>query len=521
MDSRKLTAIFLVTLGLLFGVYAMAQILTQGWNALTETFKYVGGALLLGGFIVPRFGLWVLLISLGYLDLVKRLLVLAGTTTYYDIGVILAFGPILALAIFAGVVLQDIRKFRLVGTRAKLFVVTCALMLLLGATPMLFAGMGLGGMKQAANYGAFVTLLYVIPALFDSQEKLYAMLRRVVWIFIPVALYAFWQTKYGLSWWEIEYLETGLSTEFRILFGQEFRVFSTLNSSQNLSKVMAMVGALAFMIPWSKKKPGVFSRLWGISLLIMFNAAAFFSGSRTGLVMGLVAIACFVIYRYKLLTLSFYAGSAAFFVLIVIVSDSLLEEQALNRWTGNISESLGLYDEDVGRVNLATFSVRLQSFSNLKDPGYWTPFGFKVAGKNIYTSGFKTHDMLGKLLLGMGYIPLSILIACFGYAMLRLHQSVWRVRHFVNLKLIGISQVTCVIVGGFSAQENIGTFPVNALLYLAGGTVIWATFASRAAERAEKTAAQPAPAPVRPGIGRFGPGPSPTPTPTPSPSPTR
>src|ERR1700730_1160239 len=81
-------------------------------NPLTATLMTAASIAFLVAIINPKAGLYLLILGTGYVDLVKRLGILAGNLTFDDVVVALAVPPILCACICAGVVLQYVIRPR-------------------------------------------------------------------------------------------------------------------------------------------------------------------------------------------------------------------------------------------------------------------------------------------------------------------------------------------------------------------------------------------------------------------------
>src|ERR1700694_218863 len=91
--------------GCVFAIIAGWFIVRYG-NPLTATLIIAASMVFLVAIINPKAGLYLLILGTGYVDLVKRLGILAGNLTYGNVVVTLAVPPILCACICAGVVLQ-------------------------------------------------------------------------------------------------------------------------------------------------------------------------------------------------------------------------------------------------------------------------------------------------------------------------------------------------------------------------------------------------------------------------------
>src|ERR1700693_5468098 len=88
--------------------------LIAGWfivsydNPLTATLIIAAAASFVTAILNPKAGLYLLTFMAGYLDLMKRLGIVAGDVSYKDVVFTLAVAPILSVCICAAVVLQQV-----------------------------------------------------------------------------------------------------------------------------------------------------------------------------------------------------------------------------------------------------------------------------------------------------------------------------------------------------------------------------------------------------------------------------
>ncbi len=76
----------------------------------------------------------------------------------------------------------------------------------------------------------YISLIMLVPVYFPTTEEVTTLLRTCVIVFIPVALYGFWQKIFGLSDFEWKYLLSGLTVTAGDYLNSD-RVFSSLNST--------------------------------------------------------------------------------------------------------------------------------------------------------------------------------------------------------------------------------------------------------------------------------------------------
>jgi hypothetical protein len=462
--------IFINALGLCLALIMVMSFLSGGGNEIGGLLKFLSLGALLFTLYSPVFGFWTLILSIGYIDLLKRMLVLGNHINFDDVTALLAFPPILCVIIFISILGKDILR-RQFTKFDKQLLVTCGFLLVIMSGYAISGAEGiLGILKTLANALGYVFLVYIVPKLFTTSVDITKMVKSIVILFIPVAVYGVIQKEVGLADFEIQYLMTGFSLESRILNGQDFRFFSTLNSSQNLAKFGAMMSALVFMMPSKSEinQQKFFSIPVKIFLGILFFYAAFISGARTGLIMGIVAMMVFYIYQSKLLTIGSYTLGVIVAIIVVFSAESIVKEKKLNQlseWLYKIKPESFEYS-----TNIATMTSRFIGFSHWKNPDFWRPFGYYFSDED-YELLFPTHDSFSSLILKFGYLPVMILsagIACF---LFKFHKNLFKFRHLGKEKFVFSGLVFCVVFGALST-DNFRTFPINVMFYLFMGCYI-------------------------------------------------
>lgn len=504
MNSNAITKAAIVVVGILIGLLVMMKILTEGWNALANLYKYLLIVAIAIGLLAPKIGLGILAFGAFYIDTFKRLLVVAGNVTYLDIAYILSFSPFLVLAIFCSCLYHIIA----VGTNqrpgaVKLAVFTIILMGVFSVFAITSYGFGLSGLQLVANGAAFIALIFIIPVQFGTREEIVKARKAIILFSIPVLLYGIAQWAFGFNDFEIAYLQTGLSTETRILSGQDFRIFSTLNSSQNFAKIMGM---LAVMVLFTFKKSSLASFSWRIPLAGLFFFAAVISGSRTGLVMALIVLMSLMIFRWKSVTILFYAATTSLLLFIIINAESLYERNALKDWEAGLSDIAAESQLiDYRNIQIVTLNARLRSLSLLSKAEYWTPFGAGLAKEKDLLTKVKIHDIITSFLVRMGYVPCAAGLVLMIYALSKIHKGLWKMDSKsldFRIVLFSLSFAISVLIGGMSATANLYTFPVNYFFYLfIGFGVAIAMIRRREVLDAKKAVQEESPA-SQPGLGK-------------------
>ncbi len=454
-------------------MFLMVSALGGGGNELGTIVKYISYGVLALALAKPRFGFWASIFCMGYIDFIKRLLVLGGSFNFGDVTILLAFPPILCYCTFIGILVKKFfaRDFskKDVSLLALWFVLSMVLGIMsLGA----MKNGGLAFLQSAANFVGYVPLVFIVPNLFRSDVAILKTLKTMVLLFIPIPLYAIYQKHVGFMGFEIDYLMTGYSLESRILAGQDFRYFSTLNSSQNLAKFASMFAVVALFILPRYQTQNEYFRGFGmasrITLYLLFAYAGIISGARTGVLMGMVAIPAYFILRSRLLTISSYIFGFCSFIFVVSISSYVVESKILNYWTSVIESKMPDWLDL--NVNLSTLTIRFEGFSHWSNPDFWKPIGHSFSDPD-YSLTFPSHDMITYFMLSFGYVPMTMILVIGGFLMLKFHHKICRREMYHKNLYLCLAIVVCILFGCLTTS-NLSTYPINLILYTFIGFII-------------------------------------------------
>lgn len=484
--------LFLVC-GILMALYVIVQSLTGGFNSISTAYKYGLFASIIISFVNPRFGLILLILAAGYMDTFKRFLVIGGYVGYTDLIFIVGLPSLCSIALFAGCSAQFLFNPEKRKGDVQRFIFALIFTVVVIAGSFFAKKGGLGGLKESAVAAGFAPLVFVIPFLYRDMESASKMLRLVMWCFVPVALYTFWQAHFGLSDFEIAYLQTGLSQEDRILTQeQDFRFFSTLNSSQNLSKIMAMFGAYCLLMLFdTKDKAKLFPKvILNVVLGLIFFWAAYKSGARTGLLMGLFLIFAAYALRSRFLTISGYAISVVTLIVVIFTSDIIVKNKLHTKLQDTLYEITPL-DRSTNRVFVfGTLTIRFHSLSGIASGEHLFPFGQVAAGQPDYSKNARLHEALSGFLVTFGYVPFLLVMAVVIPVLVKVHRALWKLDPFPlhqKLAIFGLANYFSVLFGALSASKNLATYPVTYFLYLYLGCT-FAAFSIAASTRQKREA---------------------------------
>jgi hypothetical protein len=394
-----------------FAMLTAFQMFSMQGNVLGNSFRFLTPLAILVGLATPRLPFYLLLVAGAYLDLIKRFMILDSRFSDMDLAFLLGFAP----ALVAGMVLKFLflaifRANQITGREVKLFFFTTVLCCFLGGAQMLM-GDGLRSAGNAVNMVAYLYMPLLVPRIFKSIPELKRLLATTAIIYLPAALWAIHQAYFGLEAFERDYLLSGMTNEVRQLDEVVFRNMGTMVSAHALSMVASIL-AVAMMIPVIWKNGAISVKAWfnPVRLLFigLFLTGAYFTFSRTGWACAGIAVIAFVILQNRFLTYTAYFATLIGITALYLSADQLLKSRITQETQEILFQKFGASAEARQTLVLGTLDARLESMASfVNDSRIWTPFGLKLAKKDVQINW--VHDILTENLIRLGYVPLGIL----------------------------------------------------------------------------------------------------------------
>jgi hypothetical protein len=407
----------------------------------------------------PVAGLYLLILTSGYLDLVKRLGVLSDALSAIDVVVTLAVAPLLFVCVCVGVL------YRCIMSRIwlKWWQVALAGIIVIAMAGVFvqefFRGGGfLEALKNFANSGAYLPLIVVVCFLTPEPARIQRLLTFCLWFYVPVALYGIWQQFFGLTQFEIDYLKSGFTIDINLLDDARLRPFSTLNSPHALGVVMAMLAIVAAFVPLKHEKRA----RWQIPLSLIFSAACLATFVRASWAILLLGVVVWVCCRTRFSTIAMYGVAIAGLASLLINADLVLNSLDL---ADKYLPQGGDVEEQAFRVG--TFSERLYSFRNdLTNPEFHTWFGNpsqvyedleEASHENI------AHEQIGQILARTGFVGLGFCLSVAVLGLFLAHRAVFRQQDPNRRRMmLGIlAALIAALLSGMFFGSHLGVFPVN------------------------------------------------------------
>jgi O-Antigen ligase len=415
----------------------------------------------------PTAGVYFLILTSGYLDLIKRLGVLSDALSGIDVVITLAVAPLLFVCVCVGVVYRNvINRAWLKPWQTVLAAVIFATMAGVFVQAFFRGGGTLFALKDFANSGAYLPLTLVVCLLFPDSIRVERLVTFCLWVYVPVGLYGVWQQFFGLTDFEIDYLKSGFTIEVGLLDDVRLRPFATLNSPHALGVVTAMLSALAAFTPLKRGKWAQ----WQILVSVLFAIACLATFIRAAWALLAFAVLVWACCRTKVGTIVLYGMALAGFAALMLNSDVIL--RSLDRMEAYLPQDS---DVESQAFRLGTFSDRLVSFRNvLTNPEFHTWFGnrnevYEDSMEQSHENG--AHDQIGQILVSFGFVGLGFFLGVTVLGVVVAHRAIFRQRDLARRRMMlgCLSVLIATLFSGMLFGSHLGLFPVNVFFALLAG----------------------------------------------------
>lgn len=503
MNGNALVRI-LATFGLLIAsLWVAFDIFTSGSNAVARFYMYTMVTAGIYGLLNARRAFFLLLFLTGYLDFFKRFMIFDSALSRMDLYYVLGIAPACLAGIVGNILYMHFTGK--VGSRPGLNKVIILTLAGTGAALFLSLSGGASGFRSigdSVNATAYISLLFVVPVLFRTPDELRRLLKALVILYVPAIAYMLVHYFRGAIFdWEMAYLKSGLTIEIRQLSERVFRPFGTMNAAGNASVAFGCIAAVCLSGMWSRPGSNGRSMFFGFRFFILPAAAIamYATYSRTGWVLGAVAILAAPMIKNRSFTLGGYILAITAFLSVVAASPYLLKHQILNELSSDMFEEKRT-DEWAQTTNISTLNDRLSGFAFLmEEPRVWTPFGMKLSGANAsqVLGNAKVHDLITEMLVKYGYITLLFAGIFMLRQLWKLHSTIFNEPEPLAKALgasslaIGLSVTSGATVNGSQFE----TYPTNFFIWFFFAiTTSLAMYArERSLAQAPATAAEPPP----------------------------
>lgn len=405
------------------GLFVVMTILTGTGNVIGATYRFAWIPSLVLGCVAPRAAMYVLVIFATFLDVPKKLLVIANVLhmDFRDVYFILAVPPVMLLGMVVHYLACFALRVRPMTKRdTSLFIIAGGLVAITAAIALVRSGVGMQSLKPLANTSAYYGLIFVLPLALPKVVDVQKFFRFVLIMMVPAALHALWHFFFGLFEFEHKYMESGFSINLKYLLWGE-GIFGPFSAQGPLSTAMAICAAICLSpLFYRGKVPReyrIFPPIAMFLLFALFATTAVLSLKRGPLLVIPGVMFGLVVLRSGILTMATYGVALTVLVLLVVIGEEIA--QHLAAWQSALYDFFGTSGAKADLFRVRTFYVRLMDFNMLSDLRNWAPFGAEIAQGD---DGYKAHALPVRFILVYGYVPVGIALAILGPCVFLLHR---------------------------------------------------------------------------------------------------
>ena len=471
MISSRIGSIFITAIVVMFALYTIFGIITGQGNSLGNLARICTLMTVCVGVVMPKQALYLLIIYGCYVDLFKRTMILDLRLTFIDIAWVLS----LPIALVGSLVLARLMQWVLLGRKLtaleiKVFVfgvvISFASFIFIVATQ----GPSLTAMQLVANLGAYTFMPFVMLGFIEKESDLMKYMRFCILISIPAALYGIKQWVTGFSNFEVAYMETGLTVLVGQLDNDVIRPFSTVSNPGSFAVLCFFGIALSlFAICQNKYKINQdyvikLPKIISIICILIFLAALLLARIRTVWMVIPLASFLWIMFKTYKKTISAYFIMGSLFLLMVMSSKYILENNILEVLSKKLISKFGHNEYAEQALQLQTWAERLKGYRDvLSVPSEWPLFWTDG------NSGVKYHDDISRLLYSVGAIPTGLIFFGMIVIVFFVHKLIivqtekgWH----RSLACFGMAGFIALLARGIAAGFGATVFPSNLIMYI-------------------------------------------------------
>lgn len=479
--GNKLITVMVAIFTIMLALVVIVSVLTGHGNSIGKLFQYMVPLALLFPFVDARKSFFVIILLSPFIDLFKRFAILYPNIRESDIGMVLA----IPLCLVSGLVIKEFAdclfKRRTDGRAFLKQFFLVALMVMASVVATAYAARSEGMMRaiyNAVNTSIYFFLIPIFPRYFTNLREVLKFFYFVIGLYLIPAVWCIKQGVYGLAGFEIDYLKSGLTIEYRQLFERVMRNMGTMASASALSSSLALIVAfLGFPYSYRKQKFSLFAPWHPVRLIlsVIFVIAIYYTYTRTAWFMIVSAFIFYWVIRSRTATLVSIVVGMVSIVSLYLSAQWIYDQKIFNKWQAYLQLKFGGKAAVEQTMVLGTFNGRLESMAGVASNrgDIWTPFGNLFGADQFRMKNTVAHDIIAETLLKYGYVPLFLAIAALTYAGYRFLRSNFTLQACPERDLgqIFFAMSFGLAFSGLSHGAIMSTFPVNLFfaIYLAMG----------------------------------------------------
>lgn len=416
------------------------------------------------GMFYPRASFFAFLTLVVFVDFLKRLQLAFTDPTTLEWNLVTLLPDIALISSFAGVILRNILKDKMVVHIKKAdwwllaFIISSLFSILYSWLPL---HISLSSFKLKAFY---ILVYFLTPVLIITRKHLERLLGTTFVLAVIVSLYGLWQSVSGMMPFEERWLYegyTGLDVQSVISETKTLRPFSTMNSPHAYSFYLVIGLVCGWTYLQISKQSNIKKSISILSIMVLI-IALLTSLARSAILLFFLTIffAKYPSFRYFLLTI----------VIIILLTFFLVDvSEEIRSLSNDYTDS---FVQDITRVG--TLGDRTLGWAGLVNPEYWTLFGYGL-GTSDFTLLRKfdlsitlfSHDNYTSILVEQGIVGIisfiGFLTVWYRNTHHRLSAQEKHPQRIVSQYLLGFC-IAMLIVGLLG--KDLGVRPINIYFWI-------------------------------------------------------
>lgn len=476
MNSGKIGQFLIAVLIGAYGLFVVTSIFGGGRNALSGAIWGLFPICVIASLVSQKLQ-WFLLISLAcFGDLLKRILILYGNFNFTDISAPLSLAPAILFLIIV-VSLHPLFRSSRTSNRYVFIFLGCLAWAGFSTISLLKTGLSAQSVQVLVNGAGYLNLCWVVPlALRYKSISVQDLLNIVLGCLFVAILYGLWQSVFGITRFEEDYILSGFTTLINHYNGRWMRPFSTFSSIHAYSIVTLLAVSGVIINSKVRSLEGLrVKKIQNILLFILFFAAMIIGLGRAAWLGFAVTLVMALAIRRMSTTIISYGVGLVGLVALVVFSGAILEN--LDDYQ-KVSEEIGGYSNTrTGKaIQVSSYSDRLQGFNNIiENSEMRTAFGVKgyEGDRRMYS-----HDPITTALRDHGFVPV-IGFGCILFSIIiQSHRKIFSIQNSEQKITVCwlVAAVGGVMVSGALSGDHLHLVPVNLFTWLFCGIAIYYIF---------------------------------------------
>ena len=467
LQSSQLLKFLLASGIAAIAAFILGQVLsTNGGSPIAELLLIVGLILMFYALVRPWNALLLFLWLVMCIDGLKRITYAATDMSMIDVAEILIVPVLLMCGLYLRVFGLHWFVSRRENSTLNLKKFWPILLLFICGVGGLVYKEGASFSSISANYQIFcyIPAAVIVPYFLNSPGRWDMYARQMYYILLVVGIYGVIQSINGPFDYEVEYLQSGLTSTITLMEQESFRAFSLLNTSPTYAGMMMICLFYTYYVVCREQGRLVWTARV-VTLTLFAAGACFLATQRGALVSGLIVIAGLPIFVKPRLLIGMFIGFLVAYGLTIYYASEIKDYMYIADAQLDVLRTSHFMNQE---FSILTLGTRLDGFIALQSPNMWTLLGGDT--------GEAGHNLLSDLLSWVGMVGTAVFLIIVGMVIYVSTQVLVAVKHNPQAYLwaqVNLAVFLYVLIWGAFLGSTIHVSPVNFFFWTSLGNLIF------------------------------------------------